>query len=173
MIRRSEKPCKEGVCSIQCFPHTTRWCACLSDYAHTFRIQGYLYSGGMYFRGIATDSKFLWKLKGYLFSEGYLFTGFYGNTKKTPWLPETITYPRTIVEMKMDAPRSALRQRRWKTGSDRRRLHHMYSYLINTRLLMHRISLHKFYVINTASRCTRKSKSLNLWYPTFKIIEGP
>ena len=46
MIRRSEKSCKEGVCSIQCFPHTTRCCACFSDYAHTSRIQGYLYSGG-------------------------------------------------------------------------------------------------------------------------------
>ena len=38
--------------------HTTRCCACFSDYAHTSRIQGYLYLGGMYFRGIATDSKF-------------------------------------------------------------------------------------------------------------------
>ena len=34
--------------------------------------------GGMYFRGIAADSKFQEKMKGYLFSEGYLFTGFYG-----------------------------------------------------------------------------------------------
>ena len=42
MIRRSEKSCKEGVCSIQCFPHTTHSCACFSDYAHTSRIQGYL-----------------------------------------------------------------------------------------------------------------------------------
>ena len=78
MISRRQKSCKEGVCSIQCFPHTTRCCACFSDYVHTSRIQGYLYSGGMYFRGIATDSKFQYKLKGYLFSEGYLFTGFYG-----------------------------------------------------------------------------------------------
>ena len=77
MIRRRQKSCKEGVCSIQCFPHTARCCACFSDYVHTSRIQGYLYSGGMYFRGIATNSKFQWKLKGYLFSEGYLFTGFY------------------------------------------------------------------------------------------------
>ena len=47
-------------------------------YAHTSRIQGYLYLGGMYFRVIAADSKFQEKMKGYLFSEGYLFTGFYG-----------------------------------------------------------------------------------------------
>ena len=35
----------------------------------------------MYFRGIATNSKFQWKLKGYLFSEGYLFTGFYNTSR--------------------------------------------------------------------------------------------
>ena len=35
--------------------------------------------GGMYFRGIAADSKFQSKMKGHLFLEGYLFTGFYGN----------------------------------------------------------------------------------------------
>ena len=58
MIRWSEKSCKEGVCSIQCFPHTTRCWACFSDYAHISSIQGYLYLGGMYFRGIATHSKF-------------------------------------------------------------------------------------------------------------------
>ena len=58
MIRRSEKSCKKGVCSIQYFPHTTRCCACFSDYAPTSRIPGYLNSEGMYFRGIATDSKF-------------------------------------------------------------------------------------------------------------------
>ena len=46
MIRRRQKSCKEGVCSIQCFPHTTRYCGCFSDYVHTSRIQGYLYSGG-------------------------------------------------------------------------------------------------------------------------------
>ena len=44
-----------------------------------FQYTGVLIFGGMYFRGIATDSKFQLKLKGYLFSEGYLFTGFYGN----------------------------------------------------------------------------------------------
>ena len=38
--------------------------------------------GGMYFRGIAADSKFQSKMKRYLFSEGYLFTGFYGIQKK-------------------------------------------------------------------------------------------
>ena len=43
LIRRRQKSCKEGVCSIQCFPHTTRCCACFSDYVHTSRIQGYLY----------------------------------------------------------------------------------------------------------------------------------
>ena len=48
MIRRRQKSCKEGVCSIQCFPHTTHCCACFSDYVHTSRIQGYLYSGGGY-----------------------------------------------------------------------------------------------------------------------------
>ena len=42
-------------------------------------------TGGIYFRGIATDSKFQQKLKGYLFSEGYLFTGFYGSyTSEAP-----------------------------------------------------------------------------------------
>ena len=46
MIRRRQKSCKEGVCSIQCFPHTRRSCGCFSDYVHTSRIQGYLYSGG-------------------------------------------------------------------------------------------------------------------------------
>ena len=84
MIRRRQKSCKEGVCSIQCFPLTTRCCACFRDYVHTSRIQGYLYSGGMYFRGIATNSKFQSKLKGYLFSEGYLFTGFYGTVFRQP-----------------------------------------------------------------------------------------
>ena len=80
MIRRSEKSCKEGVCLIQCCSHTTRCCACFSDYAHTSSIQGYLYSrgGGYVLSGIAADSKLQSKLKVYLFSEGYLFTGFYG-----------------------------------------------------------------------------------------------
>ena len=44
-----------------------------------FQDKGYLYLGGMYFRGIAADSKFQEKMKGYLLSEGYLFTGFYGS----------------------------------------------------------------------------------------------
>ena len=46
IIRRNEKSCKEGVRLIQCFPHTTRCCACFRDYAHTSSIWGYLYSGG-------------------------------------------------------------------------------------------------------------------------------
>ena len=41
-----KKTCKEGVCSFQCFPQTTRSCACFSDHAHTSGIQGYLYWGG-------------------------------------------------------------------------------------------------------------------------------
>ena len=43
-----------------------------------FQDTGVLIFGGMYFRGIAADSKFQEKMKGYLFSEGYLFTGLYG-----------------------------------------------------------------------------------------------
>ena len=79
MIRQSEKSCKKGVCSIQCFPHTTRCCACFSDYGHTSRIQGYLYSGVCTFGALQPTENFSKNLKGYLFSEGYLFTGFYGN----------------------------------------------------------------------------------------------
>ena len=45
MIRRSEKSCKEGVCSIQYFPHTTRCCAC-SAIMHI--LPGYM---GTYIRG--------------------------------------------------------------------------------------------------------------------------
>ena len=51
MIRRSEKYCKEGVCSIQCFPWTTRFCACFRDYAHPSRIQGVLIFGGYVLSG--------------------------------------------------------------------------------------------------------------------------
>ena len=75
MIQRSEKSRKEEVCSIQCFPHTTRCCACFSDYAHISRIQGYLYLGGMYFRGIAADSKFQEKNEGVLIFGGVLIYG--------------------------------------------------------------------------------------------------
>ena len=61
MIRRSEKSCKEGVCSIECFLQTTRCCACFSDYGY-FQDTGVLIfgggGGGNYFRGIAADSKF-------------------------------------------------------------------------------------------------------------------
>ena len=80
MIRRRQKSCKEGVCSIQCFPHTRRCCACFSDYVHTSRIQGYLYSGGGGYElsGHCNQQQISVKTEGYLFSEGYLFTGFYG-----------------------------------------------------------------------------------------------
>ena len=52
------KSCKEGVCSIQCFPHTTRCCACFSDYVHTSKIQGYLYSGGITFGALQPTVNF-------------------------------------------------------------------------------------------------------------------
>ena len=83
MIRRRQKSCKEGVCSIQCFPHTTRCCACFSDYVHTSRIQGYLYSGGggYLLSGHCNQQQISVKTEGYLFSEGYLFMGFYGSLK--------------------------------------------------------------------------------------------
>ena len=64
MIRRGEKASKEEICSIGCFKLKTRCSACFSDYAHTSRIQEYLYSGGMYFRGIAAYGKFQKKMKG-------------------------------------------------------------------------------------------------------------
>ena len=68
------------VCSIQCFPWTTRWSACFCSYAHTSRIQGY-FTGylGVWTLGHCSRQQISAKNEGYLFSEGYLFTGFYGN----------------------------------------------------------------------------------------------
>ena len=78
MIRQSEKSCKEGVCSIQCF-RRQHAVVDVSAIMHIFRTQGYFYLGGMYFQGFAAGSKFHpVKNEGYLFSEGYLFMGFYG-----------------------------------------------------------------------------------------------
>ena len=76
MIRRSEKSCKEGVCLIQCCSHTTRCCACFSDYAHTSSIQGYLYSGGMYFRALQPTANFSQNWRGTYFRRGTYLRGF-------------------------------------------------------------------------------------------------
>ena len=52
-----------------------------SDFAHISRIQGYLHLGGtgMYFRGIAADSKFQEKMKGTYLRHFtvFIFTSFY------------------------------------------------------------------------------------------------
>ena len=75
------KSCKEGVCSTQLvlFVDYTLLCMCQQLYTY-FGIQGptilILYLGGMYFRGIAADSKFQRKMTGHLFSKGTYLRGF-------------------------------------------------------------------------------------------------
>ena len=74
MIRRSEKSCKEGIGSIQCFPLTTRCCACFSDYAHSFRIQGCL-NPGYVLSGHCSRQQFSVKNEGVLIFEVVLSYG--------------------------------------------------------------------------------------------------
>ena len=76
MIRRRQKSCKEGVCSIQCFPHTRRCCACFSDYVHTSRIQGYLYSGVSTFGALQPTANFNKNWRGTYFRRGTYLRGF-------------------------------------------------------------------------------------------------
>ena len=120
MIRRRQKSCKEGVCSIQCFPHTRRCCACFSDYVHTSRIQGYLHSGGMYFRGIATTANFSKNWRGTYFRRGTYLRGFTvpflflkttRATKASPRTPIVLPTPAATPEELLDfaAPDSGLR----------------------------------------------------------------
>ena len=75
MIRRRQKFCKEGVCSTQCFPHTTRCCACFSDYVHTSRIQGYLF-GGYVLSGHCNLQQISVKTEGTYFRRGTYLRGF-------------------------------------------------------------------------------------------------
>ena len=76
MIRRSEKFCKEGVCSIQCSPHTACSCACFRDYAHTSRIQGSLYSGVCTFGALQLTVNFSKNWRGTYFRRGTYLRGF-------------------------------------------------------------------------------------------------
>ena len=76
MIRRRQKSCKEGVCSIQCFPHTKRCCACFSDYVHTSMIQGYLYSGVCTFGALQPTANFSKNWRGTYFRRGTYLRGF-------------------------------------------------------------------------------------------------
>ena len=75
MIRRRQKSCKEGVCSIQCFPHTRRCCACFSNYVHTSRTQGYLYSGVCTFGALQPTANFK-NWRGTYFRRGTYLRGF-------------------------------------------------------------------------------------------------
>ena len=77
MIRRGEKSGKEDLFNLVLSAENTLLCKFHRLYTY-FQDTGVLILGGMYFRGIAADSKFQGEMKGYLFSEGYLFTGFYG-----------------------------------------------------------------------------------------------
>ena len=81
MIRRSEKSCKEGVCSIRCFRRQ-------KAFVHVSAIMhlrpGHrgtcIWGGGVCtFGALQPTANFGKKMKEYLFSEGYLFTGFYSN----------------------------------------------------------------------------------------------
>ena len=65
MIKWGEKSCKEGVCSIEYFLYTTRCCACFSNYAHTFSLQGYLniYLGVCTFGVLQPTANFRKKMK--------------------------------------------------------------------------------------------------------------
>ena len=82
MIRRSEKSCKEGVCSIQCF-RTQHAVVHVSAIMHI--LPGYTGyrgtyirgggGGGMYFRGIATRQQISVKTEGVLIFGGVLIYG--------------------------------------------------------------------------------------------------
>ena len=82
MMSRRQNPARKESVQSSAFRHTTRCCACFSDYVHTAMIQGYLYSGVCTFGALQPTANFR-ILKGYLFSEGYLFTGFYGSAQNS------------------------------------------------------------------------------------------
>ena len=80
MIRRRQKSCKEGVCSIQCFTAAHKKLSCMFQRLCTyFQHTGVLIFGGYVLSGHCNQQQISVKTEGYLFSEGYLFTGFYGS----------------------------------------------------------------------------------------------